>query len=187
MTTPQQQPQTMESTEPTGASARNVDAARATGSGTDAPYETERTGSSAHDVEAARATGPSADTAYPTERTGSPTDTTASAADSSTIGAESPARRAGTAAGESLFAEHELSILRSRWADVQASFVDDPRESVQKADGIVADLVDRLTVGLAEARSRLEEHWARGEQVSTENLRVPLKRYRDFFEKLLAV
>lgn len=161
MTTPQQQPETMESTEPTGASGRNVDADRAT--------------------------GPSADTAYPTERTGPSTDTTGSAADSSTMGAESPARRTGSAAGESLFAEHELSILRSRWADVQASFVDDPRESVQKADGIVADLVDRLTAGLAEARSRLEGHWARGEEVSTENLRVALKRYRDFFEKLLAV
>jgi hypothetical protein len=50
----------------------------------------------------------------------------------------------------------------------------------------VADLVEQLTAGFAQARSGLEEQWARGEEVSTENLRVALKRYRDFFERLLA-
>ncbi|MBV9088345.1 MAG: hypothetical protein JO044_00330 [Mycobacteriaceae bacterium] len=169
MTTPQQQqPETTESRERSGSSAQNVDAATAAGPGTDAPStsqrpgsSTERTGSSTESVEAATTAGPSADGPSAHERT-------------------------GTSAAE-LFPEHELSSLRSRWGDVQAAFVDDPRECVQKADGLVADLVDRLTAGFAEARSRLEEQWARGEEVSTENLRVALKRYRDFFERLLAV
>ena len=86
-----------------------------------------------------------------------------------------------------LFAGEELVGLRSRWDNVQAAFVDDPKECVHKADGLVADVVDQLTVGFAETRSRLEEQWDRGEEASTEDLRQALRRYRDFFERLLAV
>jgi hypothetical protein len=86
-----------------------------------------------------------------------------------------------------LFVEKDLADLRARWAGVQAAFVDDPKDCVQKADVLVSDLVDRLTNGFAHARSRLEEQWARGEQASTEDLRLALMHYRDFFERLLAV
>ena len=58
---------------------------------------------------------------------------------------------------------------------------------MQKADGLVADVVDQLTSGFAHVRSGLEEQWSRGEEVSTEDLRIALQRYRDFFERLLAV
>ena len=88
---------------------------------------------------------------------------------------------------ESLFGNDKLSDLRSRWDHVQSGFVDDPRESVQQADGLVSDVVDQLTTGFSEARSRLEAQWARGEEASTEDLRLALKRYREFFERLLAV
>ena len=70
---------------------------------------------------------------------------------------------------------------------MQAGFVDDPKDCVHKADGLVSDVVDQLTNGFSEARSRLEENWARGEEASTEDLRVALKGYREFFERLLAV
>lgn len=88
---------------------------------------------------------------------------------------------------QALFADDELVGLRARWDDVQAGFVDDPRECVHKADGLVSDVVDQLTVGFSSARTRLEEQWARGEDASTEDLRVALKRYREFFQRLLAV
>ncbi|MGC2655972.1 MAG: hypothetical protein WA317_20800 [Mycobacterium sp.] len=88
---------------------------------------------------------------------------------------------------EALFADDELAGLRARWSGVQAAFVDDPKECVQKADVLVSDLVDQLTTGFARARSRLEEQWARGEQASTEDLRLALMHYREFFERLLAV
>jgi hypothetical protein len=88
---------------------------------------------------------------------------------------------------EVLFADDELADMRSRWAGVQAAFVDDPKDCVQKADVLVSDLVDQLTTGFAHARSRLEEQWARGEEASTEDLRVALMHYREFFERLLAV
>ena len=87
----------------------------------------------------------------------------------------------------SLLGDNDLSGLRSRWDDVQAAFVDNPKECVQKADILVAEIVEQLTTGFSETRSRLEGQWARGESASTEDLRVALKRYRDFFQRLLSV
>ena len=103
-----------------------------------------------------------------------------------------PSAASSTAVAEkptdgSLFSDNDLSGLRSRWDDVQAGFVDDPKDCVQKADGLVADVVQQLTAGFSDARSRLESQWARGEDASTEDLRQALKRYREFFERLLAV
>jgi hypothetical protein len=106
---------------------------------------------------------------------------------SSTQRMESSAQPSESSTEELLFATDELSGLRSRWDEVQSGFVDDPRESVQKADGLVSDVIDQLTTGFSEVRSRLEERWARGEEASTEDLRLALKRYRAFFERLLAV
>lgn len=93
----------------------------------------------------------------------------------------------GSSTEETLFGDADLADLRSRWAGVQAAFVDDPKDCVQKADVLVSDLVDQLTTGFAHARSRLEEQWSRGEQASTEDLRLALMHYREFFERLLAV
>jgi hypothetical protein len=90
-------------------------------------------------------------------------------------------------ADELLFADDDLSGLRSRWDDVQAAFVDDPAVCVQKADALVAEVVEQLSAGFSEARSRLEAQWARGEDASTEDLRLALRRYREFFQRLLAV
>ena len=87
---------------------------------------------------------------------------------------------------ELLFAS-DTSGLRSRWDDIQAAFVDDPADCVQKADTLVTEVVDQLTAAFSEARSRLEGQWARGEQASTEDLRLALQRYREFFQRLLAV
>ena len=91
---------------------------------------------------------------------------------------------------EALFAgldSGDLADLRARWAGVQAAFVDDPKDCVQKADALVSDLVEQLTTGFAQARSRLEEQWSRGQEASTEDLRLALMHYREFFERLLAV
>jgi hypothetical protein len=103
---------------------------------------------------------------------------------------DSPADAANVEAEPStdkpLFADGTLSGLRSRWDDVQAAFVDDPKQCVQKADALVGQVVEQLTTGFAEARERLEAQWARGESASTEDLRVALKRYREFFQRLLS-
>ncbi len=92
-----------------------------------------------------------------------------------------------TSTDQALFADHEHSDLQSRWAEVQAAFVDDPKASVQQADGLVNDVVEKITSSFAQARSQLEEQWSRGEDASTEDLRVALTRYREFFQRLLTV
>ncbi|HLZ68656.1 MAG TPA: hypothetical protein VKV26_01985 [Dehalococcoidia bacterium] len=76
--------------------------------------------------------------------------------------------------------------LRRRWTDVQVSFVDEPRKAVQQADGLVAEAIKQLAETFAQERARLEQQWDRGGDVSTEELRVALRRYRTFFERLLS-
>jgi hypothetical protein len=107
--------------------------------------------------------------------------------DEAELGADEPSE-APAADDESvpLFAQDDAERLRSRWTDIQAGFVDQPREMVEQADQLVADLMQRLAAQFSEERSRLEEQWAREEDVSTEDLRVALKRYRSFFERLLS-
>ena len=77
--------------------------------------------------------------------------------------------------------------LRSRWSRIQAEFVDEPRTSVQQADELVAQAIKRLADSFADARNGLEQQWAGGDEASTEDLRVAFRKYRAFFERLLAV
>jgi hypothetical protein len=84
-----------------------------------------------------------------------------------------------------LFSESDISDLRSRWGNVQAGFVDEPRRAVEEADKLVAAVMKRLAEGFAGERSTLEKQWDRGDNVSTEDLRVALQRYRSFFDRLL--
>lgn len=74
----------------------------------------------------------------------------------------------------------------ARWREIQTSFVDEPRASVEQADGLVAELMQRLAASFSEERDRLEGQWDRGDDVSTEELRVALTRYRSFFDRLLS-
>jgi hypothetical protein len=107
--------------------------------------------------------------------------------DPSDVGMASSTAGTEPSSDKSLFADADLPRLRSRWDDVQAAFVDDPKKCVQQADALVAEVVEQLTTGFSAARSRLEAQWARGEEASTEDLRLSLKRYREFFQRLLSV
>jgi hypothetical protein len=158
MTTQDRQPETVDPTERVGSPTETSDSTTMSGS----PNET---------------TGSSVEGSDPSSR----------GTDASTTRMEASTQQTDLSADESLFAQGDLSGLRSRWNDIQSGFVDDPRECVQKADSLVSDVVDHLTAGFSAARTRLEEQWARGEEVSTEDLRLALKRYRAFFERLLAV
>jgi hypothetical protein len=80
----------------------------------------------------------------------------------------------------------EMQSMLAQWKDIQAEFVDEPRKAVQDADALVADLMQRLAQMFAGERDQLESRWAGGGEVSTEDLRDGLRRYRSFFERLLA-
>jgi len=86
-----------------------------------------------------------------------------------------------------LFPSGETEGFRSRWQEVQTGFVDEPRNAVEQADGLVAEMMQRLATVFSEERAKLEEQWSRGDDISTEDLRMALRRYRSFFDRLLSV
>jgi hypothetical protein len=85
-----------------------------------------------------------------------------------------------------LFPDNELNEFRARWDKAQIGFVDEPRAAVEQADILVATIVKRIAEQFAAERAELEHQWDRGDNVSTEDLRQALRRYRSFFDRLLA-
>jgi hypothetical protein len=110
----------------------------------------------------------------------------ARAAEPSPTNAEAQPAPAGEQPGQ-LLPEAEVGDLRRRWTEVQTGFVDEPRRAVQDADALVAGAMKRLAEVFADERSQLEGQWDRGDDVSTEDLRVALQRYRTFFDRLLSI
>jgi len=86
-----------------------------------------------------------------------------------------------------LFPNNEADRLRSDWTDIQAAFVDAPRDAVQRADQLVAGTMKHIAEVFAGERRNLEQQWDRGDNVTTEDLRVALQRYRAFFDRLLSL
>ena len=86
-----------------------------------------------------------------------------------------------------LFSPEEAKDFRARWDTIQVGFVDEPRQAVQQADSLVAGAMKRLAEMFAAERAKLEGQWDRGDDVSTEDLRLALRRYRSFFGRLLSV
>ena len=86
-----------------------------------------------------------------------------------------------------LFEADRSSELQRRWTDVQARFVDDPHEAVKSADALVDEVIRDLSALFSDERSKLEAQWGKNDEVSTEDLRVALQRYRSFFERLLTI
>jgi hypothetical protein len=85
-----------------------------------------------------------------------------------------------------LFPDDELHNFRARWDQVQTSFVDEPRQAVEQADSLVANVVKRIAEQFSTERAQLENQWDSGDNVSTEDLRQALRRYRSFFDRLLS-
>jgi hypothetical protein len=88
---------------------------------------------------------------------------------------------------DALFPGAEIEALRTRWEAIQTGFVDEPKTAVTEADALVAQTVTRLAEVFAEERTNLEKQWGHGDNISTEDLRVALRRYRSFFDRLLSV
>jgi hypothetical protein len=84
-----------------------------------------------------------------------------------------------------LFPDDKLHSFRAHWYQVQASFVDEPRQAVDQADSLVANVVKRIAEQFSNERAQLEKQWDSGDNVSTEDLRQALRRYRSFFDRLL--
>lgn len=86
-----------------------------------------------------------------------------------------------------LFPPEMAHAFREHWASVQIGFVDDPRGAVRQADELVAKVMKTLAESFANQRSSIEADVGRNEQASTENMRMALRSYRSFFERLLSL
>jgi hypothetical protein len=87
---------------------------------------------------------------------------------------------------EPLLPSDRTAGYRGRWDDIQSRFVDDPRSSVEQADTLVLEVIQDLQTTFGSERTSLEAQWQSGEDVQTEDLRVALRRYRSFFDRLLS-
>jgi hypothetical protein len=120
-------------------------------------------------------------------------DRAADTGDTGDTGATSADAGRDTGAGAGTTADSDAGPLVSdpegfqrQWEQVQGRFVDEPRGAVEDADALVATVMQQVADGFASERERLEAHWGRGEDISTEDLRVSLQRYRSFFQRLLS-
>jgi hypothetical protein len=102
-------------------------------------------------------------------------------------GSGMPASKTGAEPNVPLFAQNDTQDFRSRWEKIQIGFVDEPRKAVEQADELVASAIKRLAEVFAAERNKLEGEWDKSDNVSTEDLRVALRRYRSFFDRLLSV
>ncbi len=97
----------------------------------------------------------------------------------------------GTASGNGdaparLVSADRADSYTGRWNEVKGMFVDEPRQAVGQADALVGELLDELQNLFTQQRRSLE-HGLDNEETSTEDLRVALRRYRSFFDRLLSI
>jgi len=100
---------------------------------------------------------------------------------------DSPPARSADEQLAPLFLPDAAGSFRARWDAVQIGFVDDPKQAVRKADELVAQVMKSLAETFSNERAELEGQVDQTEQASTENLRVALRRYRSFFQRLLSL
>ncbi len=139
------------------------------------------------DTTADRAIDPAADTTAHTTTDGQAAPDTVD--DGVTAGAARDDAVAGEPAGmlsddEPLIASDTAMDYTARWEAIQQGFVDDPRSAVTDADTLVGEVLKKLASTFDDQHKGLESQWSNG-QPSTEDLRSALRRYRDFFERLL--
>jgi hypothetical protein len=108
---------------------------------------------------------------------------------------EAHARREGQPApaspqdvrSEALFPPERREELKGTWLSIQSAFIDEPQQAVRNADGLVKEILTSVSQKFESARRNLESEWDRGEQASTEALRLALQRYRALFDRLLSI
>lgn len=90
-------------------------------------------------------------------------------------------------AAEAFFPPERRKELKGTWLSIQSAFIDEPQRAVRNADGLVKEILSTVSQRFESARRNLEAEWDKGEQASTEALRVALQRYRALFERLLSL
>ncbi|WP_428963862.1 hypothetical protein [Micromonospora fluostatini] len=74
--------------------------------------------------------------------------------------------------------------FRDRWRDVQLRFVDDPKAAAGQAQSLVDEAIQALAAALAAQKEKLGS-WQESGSDDTEQLRVAVRHYRDFLDRVL--
>lgn len=104
-----------------------------------------------------------------------------------TLTSAGTARPAGSTVADepaSLFDSLTAQGFRDRWRDVQLRFVDDPRAAAGDAEALVEAAIEALSAALAAQKSTLGG-WQEANSADTEELRMAVRRYRDFLDRVL--
>lgn len=94
-------------------------------------------------------------------------------------------KTASKQAGSGLIQDQRWEYFAGRWDSIQSGFVDDPRRTVEQADRLVAEVIDHLSRIFRDERAKLESQWSRSGKADTEDMRIAMQRYRDFFRTLV--
>ncbi len=104
-----------------------------------------------------------------------------------TPAADQPAPSPQDVRPEEFFPPDRREQLKGTWLDIQSAFIDEPGRAVRNADGLVKEILGAVSQKFESARHGLEAEWNRGEQASTEALRIALQRHRALFDRLLSL
>jgi hypothetical protein len=90
----------------------------------------------------------------------------------------------GHGGGPTVLATEAADRFQERWRDVQFGFVDDPRTAVRRADELAAEVLEAFTDALSTSKRSLDDH-RHDDDLDTERLRIAVRAYREFVDKLL--
>jgi chemotaxis protein histidine kinase CheA len=110
----------------------------------------------------------------------------AEAAAAERAAAEAPAAPTApdAAAPASLLGSLDGAEIRGRFLDIQAGFIDEPRQAVEEAGRFIDDLLRQVAETLQQQRGQLT---GATDEASTEDLRLALRAYRQFVDRLLGL
>lgn len=75
------------------------------------------------------------------------------------------------------------AVADNRWSEIQAMFVDDPRDSVAKAAGLVDEAIEAFIMTVRERQASMASSW-QTEGADTEQLRAAFRGYRAFWNSV---
>jgi hypothetical protein len=100
---------------------------------------------------------------------------------------DGPLRPGDVAEGQIAFWDDDaVRHFRAAWHEVKAEFVDDPVTALTRAHDLLTDAVNELTEALLAERDELDP--LRGSATpDTESMRMAMRGYREFLERILAL
>ncbi|MFJ2083461.1 hypothetical protein ACIOBK_13055 [Micromonospora chokoriensis] len=99
-------------------------------------------------------------------------------------GTSRPAGSTVATAAATLLDTDTAQGFRDRWRDVQLRFVDDPHAAAGEAQSLVEEAIQALSSALAAQKNTLGG-WQDAGSADTEQLRMAVRNYRDFLDRVL--